>query len=191
MRRNLVTISLALVAVLLLPSLSKADTFTYNWDEVNGTYYDYSYTPPYPSIDAGAPTTGTPLPFSVPAGQAITSASFSSTFGNTTVSSTTSLDVFVNGVNVGSCTDACWATQAPTPFNYNFTSAQFASLIGPLDLSIDQTDWGYIRLGASTLTINTSPVATPEPGTLALLAIGLFGLFALPRRKLAAFRQEA
>jgi PEP-CTERM motif len=175
MRRILLTVSLVFLAVLLIPSLSKADSFTFNWGQQNGTG-----TLPF-TLDAGS------LVFTVPAGQSIVDAVFSSTLGNSTAPSTALMNVFVNTVKVGSCptkSSSCF-DGGPNLFSYIFTPTDLLALAtGSVDLSIVQTDCCFIRLGASTLTIDTAPTtAMPEPATLAMLGTGLFGLAALRRGK--------
>ncbi len=179
MRRILAAVGVVFLAVLLLPLHSKADSFTFNWGEQNG--------PGDPSVpftlDAGSYT------FAVPAGQSIVDASFSSTLGNSTVPNTAVMNVFVNTVEVGTCAEGdpvCANSTTPVPFTYTFTPSDFSALdTGSVDLSIVQTDCCVIRLGASTLTIDTAltGVKTPEPASLAMLGTGLFGLGAFRKRK--------
>jgi len=184
MRRNFWTVSLLFIAILMIPSLSKADSFTFNWGEQNGPDVSAPNGPSLPfTLDAGS------LAFTVPAGQTIVDAVFSSTLGNSTVDSTAVMNVFVNSVEVGSCpsnlSPCAQFGQGPTPFTYIFTSTDLLALaIGSVDLSIVQSGCCSIRLGDSSLTIDTEPaVTTPEPATLAMLGIGLFGLAALRRQE--------
>ena len=179
MRRIVFVVSVVLAAILLLPAFSRADSFTFSWGEQNGPST-------YPtSLDAGSQL------FSVPDGQTITDATFTSTFGNSTVPSTAVMDVFINSVLVGSCyvDTQCWSSiTTPTPFSYTFTSTDLSALTtGSVDLSINQTDCCVIRLGSSTLTIDTAPTTpTPEPASVALLGSGLAGLMVMRKRRARA-----
>ena len=93
MRRILVALSVVFLTLLLIPSLSKADSFTFNWGEQNGPDVSAPNGPSLPfTLDAGS------LVFMVPAGQTIVDAVFSSTLGNSIVGSTAVMNVFVNTV---------------------------------------------------------------------------------------------
>jgi hypothetical protein len=132
MSRRIVWSVLAL-AVLLLPAVSKADTITVNWGEQNGP--DGAALPF--TLNAGT------MVFTIPAGQQILNAVFSSTLGNTLVGSTAVMNVFVNGIQVGSCpsgSSPCFLG-GPNPFTYTFTSGDLNSLLsGTADLTITQLD---------------------------------------------------
>ena len=177
--RSIAIYSVAAILVLLVSGVSaKADTLTVTWGEVNGLVFQ----PPLPyTQDAGS------VPFSVPAGQSIVGAVFTSTFGNSVFPNTAEINVFVNGILVGSCSsflDPCFEGASPTLFSYTFTSTDLLALgSGAADLSITQVSNNIIRLGPSTLTITTAPVGAPEPGSLALLGVGIFGLAALKLSK--------
>lgn len=81
----------------------------------------------------------------------------------------------------------CRTWEIPTPFGYTFSSSQFASLLGTVDLFYVQTGCCVIRLGDSALTINTAAVPIPAAGALLFPAIGaLVALRARRRRQLSA-----
>jgi PEP-CTERM motif len=171
------------LALLLIPSVSKADSFTFNWAEQNGPDASGPNGPSLPfTLDAGS------LIFMLPAGQNVVDAVFSSTLGNSMVGSTAVMNVFVNTVEVGSCpsflSPCAQFGQAPIPFTHSFTPTELLALAtGSVDLSVVQSGCCVIRLGDSTLTIDTTAAtATPEPATLAMLGAGLLGLAAVRRR---------
>jgi len=165
----------AALVCLVSTTSAKADVIDLTWVEQNGTG-----TLPF-TIDAG------PLTFTIPSGQSIVSAVFTSTLGNSTVPNTAVMNVFVNSVLVGTCAEGdpvCANSTSPIPFTYTFTAADLLTLAGGVaDLTITQTDCCVIRLGASELVITTAPTAAPEPGTLALMGFGLLGLAAIKLSK--------
>jgi len=146
------------------------------------TLPEYNGVGIYPATE----TVGT-FVYSIPPGEFIVSAVYSSTLGNSTVPNTAVMDVIVDGLVVGSClspSDPCWFGGSPIPFSYTFAPADFALLSdGSALLSVDQLDCCVIRLGASSLTIETALV--PEPGSLVLFGLGLlaFGTLQFRRRR--------
>ncbi len=170
------------ILALLTPALGKADVITVTWPEQNGP--DAGCVGIILGSCTGVPVTLSSLmTFTIPAGQSIVSAVFSSTYGNSTVPNTAIETITVNGVQVGACTSSlnpCWNGLSPTPFSYTYTAADLLTLLsGTADLVATQTDCCIIREGVSTLVITT----TPEPGTLALFGSGI-GLLGLYRRRL-------
>ena len=178
------TIAVFAVAALfcLLSSASaKADTITLTWTQQNGpTGQPLTYT-----LDAGSDV------FTILTGQEIVGAVFTSALGNSNsfLDSTAVMNVYVNGIQVGSCPDRsspCWnGTGNPIPFTYTYTATDLLSLTsGMADLTITQTDCCAIRLSPSMLTITTAPItATPESGSLSMLGLGVLGLAAVKLSK--------
>lgn len=166
------------VSLTLCSMAARADTIVLNWGEQNGPI---SVWPTL--LDAGTDT------FSIPNGQVITGAIFSSTWGNSSYPDTGIMSVDVNGVQMGACLDesnVCWTGFSPTPFSYTYTAGDLASLSGgAADLTIDQTGPYTIRLGDSTLTITTTDASLPEPAPWWALGAGMLALTGLARRKQA------
>ena len=164
----------SLIALTALASAVSANAavLVFNADEYNG------------NGQIGAFTIASWL-VSLPGGEQIISANFTSNFGNSVVSSSAVGFVTVGGNTVGTCTNVgpC-ATGPGLPINYNFLPSEFASLVGAVDLVYNQTACCIIRLAPSTLTITTG--AVPEPAAWALLIAG-FGLTgaAMRRRRMA------
>ncbi len=157
-----------------------AGTITATLPEFNGILISSGF--PQPSVNAGT------FSYSIPNGQFITSAVFSSTFGNSKVGNSAGVDVQVGGILAGSCPALaiCDTGLIPTPFSYTFQPGAFAALgSGSLAVTATQTSGNIIRLGAETLTITTN---TPEPASILLFALGLAALGVLGRRRTAGSR---
>jgi hypothetical protein len=121
--------------------------------------------------------------FNFAAGLNIVGVKFDGMFGNSVTNSTAVQTVTVDGVTVGSCADKssfCWTT-GPVAFSHVFSAADFGLFAdGMANLVSDQTDCCVIRLGQSTLTIET--VGVPEPATWGLMIAG-FGLMGAALRR--------
>lgn len=130
-------------------------------------------------------TVGTFL-FNLPAGESIVSAVLSGFWGNSGQYTTAGQLVYADGLQVASCAsgDTCWAAKSsPMAWSYTFTANQFSALLdGQLTLTDKQIACCQIRLGATTLTIETAP-AVPEPETYAMMLVGLAAVAWVSRRK--------
>ena len=166
-------LSALVLAATALPTIM-AGTITATLPEFNGTFQNVSF--PQPTIVVGS------FNYSIPAGQSIVAAVYSSTYGNSVVTNSAGVDLFAAGISIGSCPPLapCDVALSVTPFSFNFKPSDFSKLAsGSLTVSAVQTSGNIIRLGTETLTITTG---TPEPGSIALLGVGLLTLGLVGRR---------
>ena len=145
--------------------------------EFSGEFHDAGESYPL------APMTIGTFIYDVPEGDVIDSGTLEGRFGNSQGGNTAPLDVLLNDLIVAQCApggSSC--TQLPQEaFSFNFSKIQFQYLEQkPVNLRAVQTGPGTLRLGPTTLTIQTKPV--PEPSTILLLGMGLLSL--LSRRRI-------
>ena len=162
-------LSLALAAiVLLLTPAVRATTIVLTLPEFSGNAFSSGF--PKPAVTVGT------FNYVIPAGEVISAASVSGTFGNSVDSSSSGMAVLLDGVLVGLCIkgNPCFFSGL-TP--WSFTYADFSTLSdGSALMTAIQTSDTTIRLGVTTLTLQTGTVTIPEPATMSLLVMGLGGL---------------
>lgn len=168
-----------LVGLSLNPTYAEAATITQTLPE-----FDFDGESPFPNTPQ---TIGT-YSFSIPTGEQIVSAVISGTFGNSSFPNTAPVQVFLDGLNVATCSNSsepCYFSQTPTAWSFTFNSSQFALLSDGIGvLTSIQTDQFVTRLGETTLTIETAPT-TPIPTPALLPGLIGMGVAALRKRKAA------
>ncbi len=129
------------------------------------------------------------LGFVLADGFEIESAVLAGSFGNDTVGSTAPVEFLADGLTIAACgaSDACRIGPAPTGFEVEFSAEQLALLAdGSLEIGVRQTAPGNVRLGVTTLTVETRAAGTvtsvPEPGAwLMVLFAGFASLLLVAR----------
>jgi hypothetical protein len=156
--------------------------------DYEGVFYDFSTSHPSNPISIGT------FDFAIPAGDYVTGATISGTFGdqNIPVTALTDLAVLNGTISVGGCdsfSDACAAGTIDgslVPWSHTFDSTELLSLApdfaaGSLDFTAVQNSFGAVIVGAPVLDLQ---VAVPEPSGIFVLASGLLAaLVGLRRRK--------
>jgi hypothetical protein len=148
--------------------------------EFNGAFFPETAPYPLPSVEVGS------FSFAIPPGSVIVSASLSGTFGNSVVGNSAGVNVFFDGVPVASCAPyaSCWDpdTVIAEVWTYALAPGDLALLADGVGvLTAVQTNEFVIRLGVTTLTIETR--AVPLPAALPLFFAGAAALGLAARRR--------
>lgn len=125
------------------------------------------------------PVTVATQTFTIPPGEHVVAATISGYWGTAEYpNSTAPVDVYLDGILVAQCVlgQTCSADSSGlTPWSRNMTAAELLHFDdGSATLTVVQTDNTRVRLGASTLTIQTGPIVVPGVPALspsALLAV--------------------
>jgi hypothetical protein len=156
--------------------------------DYEGVFYDFSSTFPPSSISIGT------FNFTIPAGDYVTGATISGTFGDVNYSSSALTGLYVDdgNIEVGECdsyADPCAVGTSDgslVPWSHTFTGAELSSLAsdfaaGSLDFTAVQNSFGSVIVGTPVLDLQA---AVPEPSGMFVLAGGLLAtVVGLRRRK--------
>jgi hypothetical protein len=142
-------------------SLAAAATIVVTFPELNGAAIDSPF--PQPPVTVGAQA------LSIPAGDRIVSARISGFWGTSAKpDSTAGVSVLLDGVEVARCEKpdpGCWlGDSGQRPWQHTFTASELPALNGgTATLTAVQTSDEFVRLGVSTLVIDTAPIPVIDP----------------------------
>ena len=174
-------------AAALAAGLASAATVLVAFPEVNGP--PFTVSGPFPQLLNVATRT-----FTVPDGERVVSASISGHWGSSgDPNSTAGVVVSIDGIEVASCAKpdpSCWTGDSgQRPWSHVFTAEEMLTLNdGAATMSAVQTSDERVRLGVSTLIIETAPppvVPTLSPAGLGALLTLMLGAGALLLRRRA------
>jgi len=75
------------------------------------------------------------------------------------------------------------STVAQNSVNYGFLLGSPPLGAGIFDLNLTAYSFGGAELASTGIRVNVAPVSVPEPGTLALMGLGLTGMCYARRRR--------
>ena len=164
-------------AALVAACAADAATFVRTFPELDGPPAG-SALGPFPTLAVGTVT------FPVPAGHTVVAAVVSGFWGTSTIpeEGTAGVNVVLDGVLVAQCvkpSPGCWGNSSgQRPWNYVLGPSELAALNdGVATMTAVQTSDITVRLGTSTLIVETGPVP-PPPTVPTLSALGLLALVA-------------
>ena len=152
----------------IYPAATRAD-FTLNFPEANGPF----------GLSGFSPRTVATLALTPPAGETITSATLTGTFGSTSTfvnGGTAGFNLLVNNTSIGGTSSLV----SGVPFSINVNPSLLTG--GSVTLSYLQTSAGIVRLSATSLNVITS-AAVPEPASITMVGLGLAGVGIMARRR--------
>ena len=189
-KKNLFNLALAVVVSLGINYTAQAITLQHTFNSfVGGDFGPGLPSYPYYTVD-------TPYDFSslIPAGERVKSATIHGTWGDdnplyqnipcTSAHNIVDLDGFVVAV-YDSSVDPQGLAQLP--WSYTFSPGSNLSIFndGIVSLGTQQTSHYIVRMGVTTLTIETEPTPAPEPSSMILGLIGLGSALGIKRKKTA------
>jgi hypothetical protein len=139
-----------------------------------------------PAVTSGFPLAPVLIGTFTP-GASLFTAMISGTYGTAIVpSSTAGYDLFLDGILVSQCVypdPGCWGNGADyRPWSYTFSGAELSIFDdGVADLTVVQTSATNVRIGGITLEGRFAATSVPEPASLLLLGMGLFGVGVVAR----------
>ena len=169
----------AVLAATALVAACAADaaTFVRNFPELDGPPAS-SAQGPFPTLAVGT------VSFPVPAGETVIAAVVSGFWGTNTnpEEGTAGVNVVLDGVLVAQCvkpSPGCWGNSSgQRSWNYVLPGSELAALNeGVATMTAVQTSDITVRLGTSTLIVQTGPLP-PPPTVPALSTLGLLALVA-------------
>lgn len=124
--------------------------------------------------------------FVIPTGEEVVSAKVFGQWGNSVAPTTAHNEIDLDGIKVANTHEAL-----PDPYtayfvnwSYDFNPGQFSIFgNGQADLGTQMLSESFVRMGATTLQLETAPTPTPEPSSMILGIMGISSMLGLRRKK--------